>query len=391
MAGATKAAKAGFLWNRPLAERTSWLGRGDHRVAYVYPKADYSTFRYRVYNMVQALNTSSEGVAATWFLLDEMRELQATVPILDTLVICRCPYNHQLDALVSQALANGVNVVFDIDDLLFDPDQIPLIAHSLGIEGDEVMWDWWYGHVGRLRAAAQLCERVTVTTPALAAQAETVLGKTVEVVPNFLNEVQLAVSADIYAAKVGREFAIEEPLHLGYFSGTPSHAKDFEVVVEALSRVLDREPRVRVRVAGFLDSAAPFSRRYGSRVDLQPFREFASLQKLIGSTEVNLVPLEASVFADCKSELKYYEAAIVGTVSITSPTTTYRAVIDDGQNGLLAEPPEWEDKMMGLIEDLLGDRSAYLGMARAAHDHAIENYSPERVVPSIERAIGASE
>ena len=42
---ATKAIKAGFLWNRPLSERTSWLGRGDYRVAYVYPKADYSTFR----------------------------------------------------------------------------------------------------------------------------------------------------------------------------------------------------------------------------------------------------------------------------------------------------------------------------------------------------------
>ena len=251
---------AGFLWNRPLSERTSWLGRGDYRVAYVYPKADYSTFRYRVYNMVQALNASSDRVAATWFLVDEMRELQATVPILDTLVICRCPYNHQLDSLVSQALANGVDVIFDIDDLLFDPDQIPLIAQTQDIEGDELMWDWWYGHVGRLQAAMQLCGRVTVTTPALAAQVVVVLGKPVKVVPNFLNEVQLAVSRGIYEAKVDRGFAPEEPLYLGYFSGTPSHAKDFEVVVEALSHVLDREPRVRVRVAGFLDSAAPFCR-----------------------------------------------------------------------------------------------------------------------------------
>ena len=391
MAVDMQAIRAGSLWSQPLAERTAWLGRGDFRVAYVYPDADYSTFRYRVYNTVQTLNALSDLVSATWFLLDEMRELQATVPVLDTLVICRCPYNHQLDALVSQALANGVDVIYDIDDLLFDPDQIPLMVHSLSIEENEGSWDWWYGHVGRLRAAMQLCERVTVTTPALADQVTSVLGKPVQVVPNFLNELQLAVSADVYEAKVGRGFAPEEPLHLGYFSGTPSHAKDFQVVMEALIHVLEREPRVRVRVAGFLDSAAPFSRRYGSRVDRQPFREFASLQKLIGSTEVNLVPLQANVFADCKSELKYYEAAIVGTVSVVSPTVTYGAVIDDGQNGLLAESHEWEDKLMGLIEDLLGDRTAYTRMALAAHDHAIENYAPERVVATIERAIGASE
>ena len=237
----------------------------------------------------------------------------------------------------------------------------------------------------------QLCGRVTVTTPALAAQVEVVLGKPVKVVPNFLNEVQLAVSRGIYEAKVDRGFAPEEPLYLGYFSGTPSHAKDFEVVVEALSHVLDREPRVRVRVAGFLDSAAPFSRRYGSRVDRQPFREFASLQKLIGSTGVNLVPLQASVFSDCKSELKYYEAAIVGTVSVVSPTTTYQAVIENGRNGLLAGPHEWEAQLMGLVEDLLGDRRVYKRMALAAHDHAIDSYSPDRVVPTIERAVGARE
>src|SRR5271155_3547971 len=46
-------------WKASLEERVRMLGSGDRRVAYVYENPDTSTFRYRVYNMVEALGAAS--------------------------------------------------------------------------------------------------------------------------------------------------------------------------------------------------------------------------------------------------------------------------------------------------------------------------------------------
>ena len=114
--------------------------------------------------------------------------------------------------------------------------------------------------------------------------------------------------------------------------------------------------------------------------------DFLSLQ-LIGRTQINLIPLQVNAFTDGKSELKHFEAAAVGTVSIASPTATARTVITDGHNALLANAHEWDEKLMVLIDDLLLTRQTYSAIAREAHRHAVERYSWERQVPAIESVL----
>ena len=57
---------------------------------------------------------------------------------------------------------------------------------------------------------------------------------------------------------------------------------------------------------------------------------------------MNLVPLQDNTFTNCKSELKWFEAAIVGGLTVASPTFTYRGVIEPGVNGWLAASHEWD-------------------------------------------------
>ena len=65
-----------------------------------------------------------------------------------------------------------------------------------------------------------------------------------------MNELQQAVSESLYALRVEAGFAPDdEHIHVGYFSGTPSHNKDFEIVSDALALILDRERRVPRRSA----------------------------------------------------------------------------------------------------------------------------------------------
>ena len=59
-----------YPWELPLGERIRTLARGRRRVAYFYELADNSTFRYRIYNMAQALNHEGDVSAAYFFLAD---------------------------------------------------------------------------------------------------------------------------------------------------------------------------------------------------------------------------------------------------------------------------------------------------------------------------------
>ena len=56
------------------------------------------------------------------------------------------------------------------------------------------------------------------------------------------------------------------------------------------------------------------------------------------------------MFTNCKSELKYFEAAVVGTVTIASPTFTFARAIDDGKNGFIANSYDWLRKITAVID-----------------------------------------
>ena len=85
---------------------------------------------------------------------------------------------------------------------------------------------------------------------------------------------------------------------------------------------------------------------------LHALQDFLNLQRLIANVEINLVPLQNNVFTNCKSELKYFEAGIVGTVSIASPIFSYKKVIADKENGYLSNSYEWCEKLAALIKNI---------------------------------------
>lgn len=373
-------------WRDSLATRFGWLDPSRYRVAYLYEQPDGSTFRYRAYNMVDALNRGSRRVSAAWFFEDEWDALADRLGWVDAIVVCRCRYSYRLDTLLARARTRRLQVIYDVDDLVVDSTLVPLVAHTLAQVTEET-WDYWFAYVGRLEAALRLCDRAIVTTPPLAEYLTQRERMPVTVVPNFMNALQLAVSQPLFEARAQAGFAAADgPVRLGYFSGTPSHNSDFEIVSDALARVLEREPRVRVRTVGYIQTSDPLA-RYSDRIDHHELTDFLTLQELVARTEVNLVPLQQNRFTDAKSELKYFEAAAVGTVSVASPTAVYRAAITDGRNGFLAQDHEWEDTLMTVVDDLLGGRELYAAMAHDARQDATARYSWQPLIPVIEGAV----
>ena len=382
----TKAAPPAFPdpWAPTIDERVRTVtADGAHTVAYVYEVPDTSTFRYRVFNMVEALGLDApdQRISATWFTRAELPILERLIGNVNTLIICRTRYTARLDSLVTRARAGGCRVLFDVDDLIFDTRYVSLVLETLDRSPGEAMLDEWFAAMSRVGAMLRLCDGAISTNHFLSARIEEFAQLPTWVVPNFLNNLQLERSAEVRRTRHASEPS-DRVASIGYFSGTPTHNRDFELVSTALARVMTRHLDVRLLIVGFLD-VGPALRGFGDRIDILPLTDFLTLQTLIGSTSLNVVPLQTNVFSNSKSELKYFEAAIVETPTLATPTYSFRLAIQDGVNGYLVDAYDWEDR----IEQAVRGDLDLAGVSARGLEHVLRWYTPAAQVGAIRDAV----
>lgn len=366
-------------WTEDFWTRFAAFRSGTYRIAYLYEKADNSTFRYRAYNMVQTLAGSTSGVSAGYFFSGDGAKLDMVLKLADAIVLCRMRYEAVVSRSIGIARSMGKTILYDVDDLVFDTDLTHLILGTLAQDFEHPgVWDHWFAYISRIGTTLRMCDAAITTNPLLAKRIADFTGKPTFVVPNFMNREQLEFSQALYDEKRQRAFQRNDFFHIGYFSGTPTHKRDFEMTVPALSAMLERYEHVRLLIVGYL-SLPPALEKYRSRIDVYPFHDFVNLQRVISLVEINIVPLVDNVFTNCKSELKYFEAAAVGTLTISSPSSTYSTAIDHGVNGWLASSLEWE----AMLDQALLQVDSGAAMRRAARDHAVQNYAGAAVLDAI--------
>ncbi len=372
-------------WNESFSDRLLLLDQGEQHVAYLYPKPNSGTFRYRVLNMIEALSATQAPVGATWFCADEISHCELILRRADVLVICHAKYSREFARVVALARARGKRVLYDVDDMVFDNRYVHVILSYLGHPTREVDMDYWFADIGRYGALMRLCDGVIVTNAYLADRVRDFCGLPTAVIPNFMNGSQLEHSRLILEEKRVSGFSREGRIHLGYFSGSPTHRRDFEVIEDALIKLMECDPRVVIRFVGLLEPSARLA-GFGDRIEVFPFQNILNLQRLIGEVEFNLVPLQDNVFTNCKSELKVFEAAAVGTVSIVSPTFPLVDAIRNGATGYVAPAHRWSE----VIGTAIGNLRAYPEMALDAAADCLQRYVPEAVGPLVGRTIFSS-
>ena len=365
------------LWDRPLIQRLGMLRPGTLRIAYVAAKSDLGTFRYRAFNPVECLNDSSENITASYFFLPDLDRVDDFSDYADVLVAVRLPYDGRVDRLFRKFSHRGKKVYFDIDDLVIDVRYDTLVAANLGyrLEGEHLYW--WSAFISNWRKTLSFADEVITTNPHLAAAISEISPHPVHVVPNTLNRHQLEVP-------ISAKESVEGGLHVGYFSGSQSHDHDFEVARQALINHLEASPLSRLTIVGHLESLTGFD-GLESQVRRLPFMDFLDLQNALGSVDLNIVPLQNSPFTEAKSELKYFEAAVAGTLTLASSNAIFGSVITDGVNGFLARPTEWGAKLDLIASMTTQHRKA---VADAARSHALQNYSPEALLEHLTRIFG---
>ena len=328
-------------------------------------------FRYRCEHQAQSLRLFGHSVdvfPADTFPFDQILSSYAVV------VAHRVPHTREFDRFARRAKDRGVHLIYDTDDLVFDPS----ILSRIGLLDDMTASEreLYEDGVRRYRRALELCPAVSVSTPALEESVRRQFPeKRVAITRNRLSEQMIADAAQ----KVEATRAFPDDVCIGYLSGTRTHRLDFEECVEALDRVMQRHPEARLLLVGHIDVPDRLE-PYRERIDHHELVPWQELPRVIQSIDINLAPLEPdNPFTAGKSELKFLEAGVCGVPTVASPIGGYRDAIRHGENGFLcATTDEW----VQVLSDLVQDADLRERVGDAARETVLGAYTTRALAPA---------
>lgn len=308
--------------------------------------------------------------AAGWstrILATDDPEVDGAIGAADMVVVFRSVWNPALERIKEKCVSGGIRMVYDIDDLVF----LPGIIHPEDIDAEKL--GAWSRDSMAYQQALTASDAAILTTGTLAAYAA-VHCRQVHELPNFIGT-SLADHATA-ALTLPRPSDADGRLRIGFMSGTPTHDRDFALVVPALAGVLANRKDTVLVVTGYVDlglydELLPFRDRIEVRPRVPLNDLFAEMTRL----DIHLSPLEMDYpLCSCKSAIRVNFAGAVGVPSVASSTEPHSRAILDGISGYLAwNAAHWSASLYHLLDDPDSRRS----MGLAAQIHTLAQYGPQ--------------
>lgn len=260
----------------------------------------------------------------------------------------RTPLSPELGSFIERLRSANVAVLADFDDLVFRPDLLHLI-NGINYLSD-IERQQFTERTFQYQEMVKVSDCVVVTTLPLAEQAAR-YNKRVRVIRNYPLEVTKNMSFNYDDTKHDSNRFV-----IGYYSGTLTHQADFRQCANALARLMNERSEVELRIVGKvnMEEFSEFE-EFESRIKRIPLMPYGDMLSDLGGCDLNIAPLElGNAFCECKSELKYFDAALMRVPTIASPTIPFKAAIRHGINGYLAiTQGDW----FNCFETLLHDKS----------------------------------
>lgn len=251
----------------------------------------------------------------------------------------RPTFSQNLRRLVEHCNKRSILAVADYDDLIFDPNHATQTPQALNQQAN----------ISSIRAkmrntlkGLRLFQTVTFATSKLSELAGHLLDKNVrrQVIPNGLSNHWLTRNT----LNTGTGLT---PTKISYLSGSSSHDKDFTTIETVLRNFLVENPKFILEITGKLSVDLS---KFPSRQLLQSASvPYELLPSIIKDSSVSLAPLADSVFNQCKSHIKFIEAAAFGVPSICSPIPDMSRHCCEGLY-LAKTPAEWNDAL-GIVSE----------------------------------------
>lgn len=282
----------------------------------------------------------------------------------------RAPLMDSVGAFARRMRAAGARIVFDVDDLIFDEEQIPIIDGYKYLTDQEKV-----GYIRGVRAYRDFvlfADFCTAPTEYLAGRMR-LLGKKAFRVRNTIDR------TEIERFRAERRRDEQHEFVIGYYSGSKTHQADFRNASEALVQFMQEQPTVRFRLVGDFELGEyPALERWADeetapRVVKRGVMGHSEMLEDQLACDLVIAPLEVgNPFCEAKSELKFFEASLARCPVIASPTETFRTATLNGELAQLADTPaQW----LEAFRTGLRERRQLREVAAKAHRYVIEEYS----------------
>lgn len=89
------------------------------------------TFRYRGYNIIQSME-ENKRYNLNCFRVNELNVLYDLLDKIDLVILQRAIWSFELESFVNTLKNNNINVIYDIDDLIYNTKYVPKYINSIG-------------------------------------------------------------------------------------------------------------------------------------------------------------------------------------------------------------------------------------------------------------------
>lgn len=302
--------------------------------------------RYRVQHQIEQLEFVGYSCDEVWYenlTLDKLKFYRG-------FIFYRCPSTPLILSFIETAKVYNKTTFFDIDDLVIDKKYVEKIKYLNEMSKED--YNLYMDGVNRMQETLRHCDYGITTTKTLARELENYISE-VYINRNVSSEKMLKISEDVLKEKekLNAKSKQENKIYLGYMSGSITHNPDFELISPVIKRLLKKYDNVYLSVVGFLDVPENL-KEVEHKIVKKDFVNWKKLPKLISELDINLVPLEESVFNEAKSENKWVEAGLVKTVTVASAVGPFKDFIKNGETGYLCtNEKEWEETLENLIQN----------------------------------------
>lgn len=312
---------------------------GMHNVVYIVPSYYSQSVRYRAENMVDIINSLSDWNAVIFETFNS-KIIQNYLDYIDVVVFIRTRYD-ELEEFICDITKREIPSYYDMDDFQFSRDCIMPKEFGNAIADVNLQY----------QKLAVLCDGFITTTSFLKRNIEDFYHKKTYLIKNFMSYEQERIARKCLNKKHNDIAAeIDDWFCLGYFAGK-SHFRDLEIISDDIAIFLERHDKTMLRIIG-IEKVPDSLKKDGirNRVKIFPFMDGNALMKEFAEIDLNLIPLIMDDFSQARSEIKYFEAAIVGTMSLMSPTDVYCEIISKGNIGRVCKDNKWLNSIEEIYE-----------------------------------------
>jgi glycosyltransferase involved in cell wall biosynthesis/Flp pilus assembly protein TadD len=320
---------------------------------------------YRIDQKIEQLNIAGYFVK----LYDYRHQLDDFIEEIyrfQAVIFYRLPASPKVIKAIENANELGLFTFYEIDDLIFDRSEYPTSYESYG---GQISRDEYIGlclGVPLFSHAMSLCAYGIGSTPTLTQQ----MSRHVTTRRAFTHRNAFGSKHEAYRTFRRRTNCGDDGITIFYGSGTKAHKEDFEeLVVPALAEMVQRYgSRISIVIVGYVTISKQLRSIRDNITLFDTIWNVDDYWKVLSGADINIAVLKPSLMADCKSEIKWLEAAMFAIPSVVSRTATYAEVMENGVSGFLCgTQAEWVTALEQLVCNAELREEMGLAAQRRAH------------------------